>query len=136
MATTGYTKKIRLYVPASGATADLAWPVGTVDSDCTITAVSYIPAAAIAGANTDTRTLSVQNKGAAGSGTTSVASLALASGVNAAAFDEKAITLSATAANLDATAGDVLEFLSTHAGSSGLADPGGVVEITYSPRTA
>lgn len=135
MATTGFTKKLRMYVPASGATADLAWPVGTVDADCTITAVSYIPAAAITGADTNTRTLSVQNKGQSGSGTTSVASLALASGTNAAAFDEKAITLSATAANLDCASGDVLEFLSTHAGSSGLADPGGVVEISYSPRT-
>jgi hypothetical protein len=135
MATTGFTKKMRLYVPATGAGADLAWPIGTVEEDCTISGVSYIPAAAITGADTNTRTLSVQNKGAAGSGTTSVASLALASGVSAAAFDEKAVTLSATAANLDCTSGDVLAFLSTHA-ASGLADPGGVVEVTYSPRTA
>ena len=50
-------------------------------------------------------------------------------GVNATAFDEKAITLSATAENLEVVAGDVLALFSEAVGS-GLADPGGTIQVT------
>ena len=119
---------------AVGATADATTELGEAQFAGTVTRVAYIPSAAITGANTDTRTLTVVNKGQDGTGTTNVATLALTSGVNAAASDAKTITLNGTAANLVVAAGDVLAFVSTHAGSSGLADPGGqvVVEITRS----
>lgn len=98
-----------------------------------VSSVSYVPDALITGADTNTRTLSVKNRGAAGAGSTEVASLALANGVSATAFDEKAVTLNGTAANLVVAAGDILSFDSTHAGT-GLADPGGlvIIEITRS----
>src|SRR4051812_31585848 len=67
----------------------------------TVTSVVYIPDAALSGANTNSRTVTLYNRGAAGSGTTVVAQLALTSGVNLAAFVPKTITLSGTAANLD-----------------------------------
>jgi hypothetical protein len=70
-------------------------------------------------------------QGPGGAGTTSVASLALTSGVNAPAADEKALTLSGTPANLVVASGDVLEFDSTHVGT-GIADPGGLVQVTFS----
>lgn len=108
---------------ASGSDTLRAPVAGTVQS------VTYIPAATITGADTNTRTISLVNRGQAGAGSTSVASLALVSGVNATAFDEKALTLSGTAANLVVAEGDVLEFRSVFA-ASGLADPGGTVVIT------
>lgn len=98
----------------------------------TVSKVSYIPEAAITGANTDTRTLTLVNKAQDGTGTTVVATLAFTSGVNAAAGDEKAFTLSAVAGATTVAAGDVLEFVSTHSGSTGLADPGGRVHVEIS----
>ena len=94
--------------------------------------VSYTPVAAVTGAASPaSRTLSVINHGQAGAGTTVVASLALVAGVNLVAFDEKALTLSATASDLQVVQGDILEFRSAAVGGTGLVDPGGTVEITF-----
>jgi hypothetical protein len=101
--------------------------------DCTVTAVQYVPEAAITGANTNTRVVSLVNKGQAGSGTTTVATLQFDSGVNAAANDEKTITLSGTAANLDLSSGDTLQWRSVHVGT-GITDPGGIIRVTVSRR--
>jgi hypothetical protein len=88
----------------------------------------------LTGANTDSRTIVLVNKGQSGSGTAIVATKAFTSGVNAAADDETTITLSGTAGNLVVAAGDILAWQSTHVGSTGLADPGGmaVIAITHS----
>lgn len=96
-----------------------------------VTGARVIAAAAITGANTDSRTIQLHNRGAAGSGTTLVASKAFTSGVNAAADDETALTLSATAADLLVTEGDVLEFTSLHVGSTGLAGPEFLGEVDF-----
>jgi hypothetical protein len=101
--------------------------------DCTVTAVEYVPEAAITGAATNNRTVSLVNKGQAGTGTATIASLTFDNGVNAAADNEKAITLSGTAANLDLAAGDTLLWRSIHNGT-GIADPGGLARITLSRR--
>jgi hypothetical protein len=95
--------------------------------------VQYVPEAAITGANTNTRSMTLFNKGQAGAGTTTVATLQFDSGVNAAANDEKAVTLSGTAANLDLAAGDTLLWRSLHIGT-GQADPGGLVRVTVTRR--
>lgn len=100
----------------------------------TVTAVEYVPEAAITGAATNNRTVSLVNKGQAGSGTTVVATLNFASGVNAVANDQKTIPLSATAADLVVAEGDVLQWRSVAVGT-GIADPGGLVKVTVS-RTA
>jgi YD repeat-containing protein len=114
---------------AQAVTADQV--VGTVDKAGRVTSVSYTPEAAITGAaSPDSRTFTLVNKGQAGSGTTVVATLALVSGVNAAAFDEKAVTVSATAANKVVVEGDTLVWVSTAVtGAGGLADPGGHVLV-------
>jgi len=122
-------KKLQANVPAVGATATADQNVGEAPVAGTVTGVSYTPEANITGADTDTRTLTLVNKGAAGAGSTVIATLAFTNGVNGTAFDEKAFTLSATAANRVVAAGDILAFVSTHAGSSGLADPGGLVQV-------
>ena len=93
-----------------------------------VTGINYAPEAASTGDNTNARTFTLVNKGAAGSGTTVIGTLALTTGVNLVAFDEKPFTLSATAADLLVTAGDVLALVSTHTGT-GTADPGGTVKV-------
>lgn len=105
-----------------------------VPSAGSVSSVTYIPAASQSGAATNSRTLNLVNKGSAGAGTTVVATLALASGVNLTAFDEKTITVSSTAADLVVAEGDVLQWQSLHVGT-GIADPGGTVIVTID-RTA
>ncbi|MEW2415294.1 hypothetical protein AB0953_16485 [Streptomyces sp. NPDC046866] len=130
--TAPYVRVIEADVPAvSTAGNDDDSVVGQAPFDCTVTSVVYIPESAITGADTNSRTVSLVNKGQAGSGTTTVASLALTNGVNAAANDDKAITLSGTAANLVLAAGDTLQWRSIHVGT-GIADPGGMIRITVS----
>lgn len=89
----------------------------------------------ITGAATNNRTLSVLNGGAAGTGTTSVASKNFASGINATAQTDTILTLSATPANLVVAAGDVLQFDSLAVGT-GIADPGGTVEVDIQTNLA
>lgn len=118
--------------PAVAAGADKDTVVGTAPYAGTVTAVTYTPDAQLTGANTESRTLSLINKGQDGNGTTSVATKAFVSGVNANDFDETALTLSGTPANLVVAAGDILALNSLHIGSTGLADPGGKVRVTIS----
>jgi hypothetical protein len=117
-------------VPAVGAGADDTTTVCEAPYDGTVQSVEYLPKAAITGANTDSRTVSLINKGQSGSGTTAPALRAFTNGVNAAAFDNKVVPLSGTAADLAVVAGDVLAWKSLHVGSTGLADPGGTVIVT------
>lgn len=121
-------------VPAAAAGADAEVNLGVMPFAGTVSAVSYVPDTVLTGANTDSRTGTLKNKGAAGSGTTTVASKAFTSGVNAPADAATTITLSAVAGATTVAAGDVLAWQSTHVGSTGLADPGGLlhVEITRS----
>lgn len=100
----------------------------------TITLVQYVPLAAITGAATNNRVVSLVNKGQAGTGTTAVASLTFASGTNATAGNEITLTLSATAADSVVAEGDTLRWESTVNGT-GLADPGGLALVTVSRAT-
>ena len=97
----------------------------------TVTAVQYVPEAAITGAATNNRTVSLVNKGAAGSGSTVVATLTFANGTNATANNEVSLTLSSTAADLVVAEGDTLQWRSI-ANGTGLADPGGVAKVSVS----
>lgn len=113
--------------------SDATVSVAVAPFDAVIESVSYIPDATITGADTNSRTISAINKGAAGAGTTEAASLALTNGVNATGFDEKALNLSGTAANLNVSEGDVIAIKSLHVGT-GIADPGGLVKIVFTKR--
>lgn len=116
---------------ATGTDADVA--VFIAPFDCTVSAVTYTPNATITGADTNSRTLNLRNKGLTGGGSTVVASKAFTVGVNATAYDETTITLSGTAANLDLVAGDVLALQSDSVGT-GLADPGGLLRVSVTRR--
>lgn len=100
-----------------------------------VTAASIVAATLLTGANTESRTFQLHNRGQAGAGTTVVASKAFVSGTNAPADDETALTLSVTAADLVVAEGDILEFTSLHVGSTGLAGPKAQGRVTFS-RTA
>src|SRR5688572_17408814 len=95
-------------VEAAAAAADSSGAYVIAPFAGVVTAAAVIAAAALTGANTESRTVQLHNRGQAGSGTTLVASKAFVSGVNAAADDETALTLSATAADLVVAEGDVL----------------------------
>ena len=121
--------------PGFAITTDDTITIGECPHDGTVTSVTYTPDAAITGAVSNHRALRLINKGASGVGTTIIAELAFDSGVNATAFDEKAITLSATPANLVVTEGDVLALFSEAVGT-GMVDPGGTVQVTVNREYA
>lgn len=119
---------------AVAAASDLETKLGEAPFAGTVTRLAYLPASTITGANTESRTLQLFNRGTDGTGTVKVAELAMVSGVNATGDDAKAITIiTASSANV-VVAGDVLEWKSLHVGTTGLADPGGlvIVEVTRS----
>ena len=120
---------IRVPVAAVIAASDLTSPLGIAPFAGTITGVRYIPTSVLTGADTNSRTANVYNRGQAGAGTTVVASKAFTAGVNAPANDGTDITLSGTGANLVVAQGDALDWESLHVGGTGLADPGGLVEV-------
>lgn len=124
------------HVAPVAAASDFTSTVCEAPFDGKISSASYTPDAGVTGANTETRTIQIINKGQAGSGTTAVATLALTSGVNMTADDEKALTLSSTAADLVVAQGDIIAFKSTHSGSTGLADPGGLVQVEFQQAQA
>src|SRR4051812_21280953 len=121
--------------PQATAGSNLNSNVFRCPSDATVSAGTYAPVAAITGANTNTRSVSLVNKGQSGAGSTVIATIQYNSGVNAAAADENTVTLSGTPANLNVTAGDILQWQSTAVGT-GIADPGGLVCVTVSARYA
>lgn len=115
--------------PVGTAGNSLLTIIGEVPGAGTVSEVTYLPMAALSGANTNSRTLTLYNRGTVGTGTTVVAQLALVAGVNLVDNDEKTITLSATPANLVVAESDVLEWESLAVGT-GIVDPGGVVQVT------
>lgn len=126
------TTTVEREAAAAAATADVETDLTIAATNSTVAKVTYVAATVLTGADTNSRTVNLVNKGQSGAGSTVVATKAFTSGVNAAADDDTAITLSGTAANLAVTAGDVLVWQSTHVGSSGLADPGGLVHVELS----
>lgn len=119
-------------IPATAAGTDFDQIVGEAPYDGEVVGVTYTPEANITGNNTETRTYTLVNKGADGNGSTVVATLAMATGTNATDFNESAMTLSVVADATDVSEGDILAFVSTHGGATGLADPGGLVEVVIS----
>lgn len=121
--------------PVATAGNSLNTNVYICPSDSTVSAVTYSTVTAITGANTNTRSVTLVNKGQTGAGTTVMATLQFDSGVNTTASDEKTITLSATPANLNVVAGDLLQWQSTAVGT-GIADPGGLINVTMAAKYA
>jgi hypothetical protein len=124
-------RTLQATLPALGAAVAGDQVVGEAPFAGTVTSVSYTPEAAITGDNTNTRTMTLVNKGQSGSGSTVIATLAFTTGNNAAAFDEKQFVMSVVANATTVAAEDVLVAVETVAGT-GLANPGGRVEVVLS----
>jgi hypothetical protein len=128
----------RLVCPVGWATAATVSeePMFRAPFACTVTAVRLLAKGAITAHGTNFATIEARNKGTAGTGTTSVAALAFDTPTtdDVAAYDEKAIPLSGTAANLNLAEGEVLAIRKTVA-ASGLAVDG-VVEVDIVGRAA
>lgn len=121
-------RPLQAVVPAQGtAGTPQDEAVGTAPFDGTVSSVTIIPEAAVAANGTNFRTFRLVNKGQTGTGTTVIASLAT-SATSLVAFDEIALPLSGTAANLVVTAGDVLAADETVA-ASGVAHAGYTIKV-------
>ncbi len=126
------TQRFTTKLPTALATA------GTVDEivafrapfNLTVTAVRYLPAAALTGVTATEVTLAVKNRALDGAGTTEIASLSFIDAEDAVAFDEKTIPLTATVADRDALEGELVTIEKTVT-STGLALDG-TVEIEFS----
>jgi hypothetical protein len=123
------TKKHSVELIAKAAAVDATVPIATAPFAGVISKVTYAPSVEIKGAATNFRTVSVTNKGAGGAGTNIAASLALEAGKNLLANQENVIPLG-EAAKLVVAEGDEIVFGSVHTGE-GLADPGGLVSVTF-----
>lgn len=131
-----FTKTLETEVAAAAANADASGAYVKAPFAGVVTSVSIIPAADLTGADTESRTVQVFNRGADGSGTTKVAELAFEEGTDAAEDAELAITLSAVEGALDVAEGDVLEVVSLHVGSTGLAGPAFTAYVEFSRSSA
>jgi hypothetical protein len=107
---------------AAAATGAEASGLTVAQFDGTLAAASIIPLTVLTGADTNSRTIQVFNRGQDGSGTTLMASKAFVNAVNAPAEDETTLTLSVVAGATTIVAGDVIEVKSLHVGT-GLASP-------------
>lgn len=117
------------------AATDQSNAVFRVPFDATVTRVAYVPNALMTGVATNNRFLRCRNRGQTGALGNTIAERELVGGQNPAAFDEYDITLSATAANRDVAAGDIIEWFSDAQGT-GIADPGGIVIIEMTRKYA
>jgi hypothetical protein len=121
-------------LPAAIAAAVPETPLGESPGDYLVTQAFIIPEAALTAADATARTLTIYNRGQAGSGTTVVATLVTnLAGGNWAANDRKDFTLSAVANALNVASGDTLELVETVL-STGTARPNCEVTVRGTHR--
>jgi hypothetical protein len=118
---------------AVAAGNNLVTVIGRAPCHGTIIGILYTTVTAIAGAAPNSRDCLVVNEGTAGVAGIDVGHQHFLAGVNTVQRVPYPIPLSAIAANLWITEGDVLVWYST-AVAAGLADPGGNVEIVIQPH--
>lgn len=126
-----HTRTVRL--PTALATAGTEDTVALFRApfNLTVTAVRYLPNAGLTGVTATEATLDVQNRGAAGDGTTSIASISFIDSEDATAFVPKDLTLGA-AADRDVDEGEIIA-LDKSVTSTGLAIDG-AIEIEFRNR--
>lgn len=121
-------RRLQATLPAQTATTAADLTIGEAPFAGTLTAASFTPEAAITGATATARTFTIINKGAAGLGTTVMATLAFITSNNGVAFDEKAFTLSVVAGATTVVEGDILVCAEADI-STGTASPGGLIAL-------
>lgn len=135
MTTAPNVRTMQATLPALGTDVEGDQVVGEAPVAGTVTAVSFTPEAAMTGNDTNGRIMTLVNKGQAGAGSTVVATLNFATGVNGVAFDEKPFTLSVVAGATTVAEGDVLAVAETTPGT-GIANPGGLIQVEITRATA
>jgi hypothetical protein len=96
----------------------------------TLAEAYYCPEAAVTGVVTNNKVVAVRNRGQAGAGATTMATLTFGAGTNGAAFDESPMTISASPNNAFAQ-GDVISAQTTVNGT-GMTLPEGKVRVVLS----
>lgn len=122
-------------IPGAAATTSYDQILAVADWDGELSAASFAPEASITGNTTNTRTLTIVNKGADGTGTTVMATIAFITGNNGVAYVPKDFVLSVVEGATSFEAGDSIAVSSAYA-ASGLADPGGLVKASLSRALA
>lgn len=129
--TSGYVRVVELPAVTAGDTSTVVMPEG-MPYDARVLKAEIVPRALITANGTNFATLSLQNKGPLGSGSTVIATRTWAAGSSVAGTKE-AMTLSGTPANLEVKAGDQLQVVHG-TGGAGLALPALSVIVTYLAR--
>lgn len=125
----GGTLYLSLYVPSQATLGtDDNWPLWMAPNKVQITAVKFVPSAAIT-ANATHYSIYTLTRYTAGASGTTVATRSWAA-TDSANETPEAFTLSATAANLVIAADDTLSMVKTH-GGNGLVIPDGALIIQY-----
>ena len=124
----GVIHVVRGPAPAVATATTTETVLGTVPFKGVVSLAKFTALTTLTGAATNNRTMAIFNRKGDGSGTTSIAALTYASGVNATALVPSVLTLSTTASDLQVAAGDVLTLVST-ANASGLAQPVGAIQV-------
>lgn len=121
--------EVRIEVAPTVLGADAAFVSSPARYAGIVSEVAYYPRAGIAATDTNTRQLTVFNRGTNGAGTKQVADKTYNVAGGALLSKRKnVITLTAVAGDKAVAVGEVFELISTHLGT-GLADPGGVLII-------
>ncbi len=124
-------------IPAAAVGATTETILGSITADwapfgVAVVAVRYSPVTVVTGANTNTRKLEVWNRGPGGAGTGVMASKQFDLNVNAPALSDTPITVASAGVGTPqlpaAVPGDTLTARSIPVGT-GIADPGGLVEV-------
>jgi hypothetical protein len=126
--------ELKASIPAQGTAGTVQdYVIGECEHAGKVTSASIVPEAAVTAHATNFRTFRVLNKGQSGAGSTVVASFATDTVTtdDLVAFDEKDLSLSGTAANLNVAAGDVLVADETVA-AAGVAHGGYTIKVQYS----
>lgn len=119
-------------IAATAAGTAVEVPVVKLPFDALITEVLWIPGAAMTANGTNFCTLTFRNRQAAAGTVVPAGPRSWASG-NSVATTPETLTLSATAADLQAASGDLLTAHFTHT-ASGLAIPAGLVQVKVRRR--
>jgi len=121
-------------VDAATASAIIPEAVWTAPCNCVVTAVYITPESTQAGHDTNYHSISCQNKDAAGTATTSIATYDFVAAGAIAACVRTAMTLSTTAANLVLADGDCVQFSHVKSANGVDVEPG-VFTIAIRPTT-
>lgn len=132
MLVTAYAQGAQVQTPVVATAASATAIVMVVPISGTVKAVNWYPDASITGQDTNTRKVSIVDEGNDGAGTTEIAEEQFDNTIDAVQYVKEPLTLSTVTGALNVVAGDVLTFVSAAVGT-GLADPGGVVEVVIEP---